>query len=244
MNSNASSRRERSARVAPPSPAPRSRIATRSRYAASISRRLASCGTPRITCQVLPRSARLMRPCGAAAGAVAGAVAGGAAPSCTPMGTGGARCWRTTVMIQETSPQPIAAPPPITIQSVRLTRFSFQPPQLLTERRMRRAVLRQHPPRSAERFLKLRAQRRGRSPLEAERRQLRRGDRPAALRGDRAGQIARARQAHERHEDGREERQAGESELLPARGGESARRGRERAAQERRRDEQRLVPER
>src|SRR5437588_11360198 len=110
-----------------------------------------------------------MRPCGAAAGAVAG----GAAPSCTPMGTGGARCWRTTVMIQETSPQPIAAPPPITIQSVRLARFSLEPPQLLTERRMRRAVLRQHPPRRPDRLLTLRAQRRRPSPLEAERRQLR-----------------------------------------------------------------------
>src|SRR5437763_10507455 len=72
-------------------------------------------------------------------------------------------------MIHETSPQPIAAPPPITIQSVRLTRFSLEPPQLLTECRMRRAVLRQHPPRRAERFLKLRAQRRGWNPLEAER---------------------------------------------------------------------------
>src|SRR5437762_11747924 len=126
-----------------------------------------------------------MRPCGAAAGAVAG----GAAPSC--MGTGGARCWRTTVMIQETSPQPIAAPPPITIQSVRLTRFSLEPPQLLTERRMRRAVLRQRPPRRAERLLKLRAQRRGWHPLEAERRLLRRADRPAEMGGALSGAMPR-----------------------------------------------------
>src|SRR5437763_16830912 len=107
-------------------------------------------------------------------------------------------------MIQETSPQPIAAPPPITIQSVRLTRFSLEPPQLLTERSMRRAVLRQRPPRHAERFLKLRAQRRGWNPLEAARRQLRRDDRPAALGGDRAGAIPRARQARGSNVDGRE----------------------------------------
>src|SRR4029077_10992593 len=104
-----------------------------------------------------------MRPCGAAAGVGVERVSG-------PMGTGGARCCRTIAMIHDTSPQPIAAPPPITIQSIRLTHFSLEPPQLLTERRMRRAVLRQHPPRGGERFLNRSAERRDRNPLETERR--------------------------------------------------------------------------